>query len=187
MSLIPFWQPILVSAVFVFFASSAINMALKFWHAPDYRGFSNEDEVAAAMRKGNPAPGVYVIPFCAPESFKDPAVKAKFEQGPIAKINLSPNGMFNLGRFLGAWFLFCLVVSVACAGLAAHALPPHPGTHAILHTTGLAALLGYSFGEATNSIWRAQPWIVSIKYAIDGLVYAAITAATFAWLWPAAA
>src|SRR5690242_13431631 len=107
MSLIPFWLPILLSAVFVFVASSAINMALKFWHTPDYRGFSNEDEVAAAIRKGNPAPGIYTIPFCNPESFKDPAMKAKFEQGPIAKINLSPTGMFNLGTFLGAWFLFC--------------------------------------------------------------------------------
>jgi len=186
MSLMPFWLPILLSAAFVFVASSVINMALKFWHGPDYRGFSNEDEVAAAIRKGNPAPGVYGIPFCDPSTFKDPAVQEKFRLGPIAKINLSPNGMPNLGKFLGAWFVFCLLVSIACAGLAAHALPPHPGTHVILHTVGLAALLGYSFGEFTNSIWRAQPWIVSIKYMIDGLVYAIITAATFAWLWPAA-
>lgn len=186
MSLMPFWLPILLSAAFVFVASSVINMALKFWHAPDYHGFSNEDEVAAAIRKGNPAPGVYAIPFCDPKTFKDPAVQEKFRLGPIAKINLSPTGMFNLGKFLGAWFAFCLLVSIACAGLAAHALPPQPGTHAIFHTVGLAALLGYSFGEFTNSIWRGQPWIVSIKYMIDGLVYALITAATFAWLWPAA-
>lgn len=186
MSLLSLWLPILLSAVFVFIASSVINMVLKFWHAPDYRGFTNEDEVGAAIRKTQPAPGVYVIPFCDPATLKDPAVQAKFEQGPIAKINLSPNGMFNLGRFLGQWFLFCLVVSIVCAGLAAHALPPNPGTHAIWHTVGLAALLGYSLGEGTNSIWRGQPWIVSIKYAVDGLVYAIVTATTFAWLWPAA-
>lgn len=186
MSLLSFWLPILLSAVFVFIASSVINMVLKFWHGPDYRGFSNEDEVASAIRKGNPAPGVYAIPFCDPSTLKDPTVQAKFQQGPIAKVNVSPNGMVNLGQFLGFWFLFCLVVSIACAGLAAHALPATANTHLIWHTVGLAALLGYSFGEGTNSIWRAQPWIVSIKYAIDGLVYAIITAATFAWLWPAA-
>ncbi len=186
MSLLSFWLPVLLSAVFVFIASSVINMLLKFWHAPDYRSFPNEDEVGAAIRKANPVPGVYVIPFCDPSTLKDPAVQAKFEQGPIAKINLSPNGMFNLGKFLGQWFVFCVVVSIVCAGLAAHALPAKPAAPAIWHTVGLAALLGYSIGEGTNSIWRAQPWTVSIKYAIDGLVYAIITAATFAWLWPAA-
>lgn len=186
MSLLPFWLPILLSAVFVFIASSAINMALKFWHTPDYRRFSNEDEIAAAMRKGSPPPGQYMIPFCEPSAMKDPAMQEKFRQGPIAKINVSPSGMPNLGKFLGMWFVFCLIVSLACAGLAAHALPPQPGTHVIWHTVGLAALLGYSIGEGTNSIWRGQPWIVSIKYAIDGLVYAIITAATFAWLWPSA-
>jgi len=81
MSLMSFWLPILLSAVFVFVASSMINMALKFWHGPDYRGFANEDEVVAAIRKGNPGPGVYGIPFCDPSTFKDPAVQEKFRLG----------------------------------------------------------------------------------------------------------
>lgn len=186
MSLLPFWLPILLSAVFVFVASAVINMALKFWHAPDMKGFANEEEVAAAIRKGNARPGLYMIPFCDPATYNDPAVQAKFNQGPVGKIHLTANGVKSLGAHLGAWFAFCLLVSIACAGLAAHALPPNPGKHAIWHTVGLAALLGYSFGEVTNSIWRAQPWIVSVKYMIDGLVYAIVTAATFAWLWPAA-
>ena len=186
MSLLSFWLPVVLSAVFVFIASSVINLALKFWHTPDYRRFDNEDEIGDAIRKTAPVPGMYVIPHCDPATLKDPAVRAKFERGPIAKINLSANGMFNLGAFLGQWFAFCLVVSILCAALAAQALPPHPGSHAIWHTVGLAALLGYSLGEGTNSIWRAQPWIVSVKYMIDGLVYAIVTAATFAWLWPAA-
>jgi hypothetical protein len=50
---------------------------------------------------------------------------------------------------------------------------------------GVAALLGYSFGEFTNAIWRSQPWVITIKYFIDGIIYALITAATFCWLWPA--
>lgn len=184
MSLMSFWLPILLSAVFVFLASAVINMAFKFWHMPDMKGFSNEDEIAAAIRRNSPAPGVYMMPFCDPATYKEPAVQAKFNQGPVAKIYLSANGVKNLGAHLGAWFLLCLAISIACAGLAAHALPPGSGTHAIWHTVGLAALLGYSFGEATHSIWRGQPWIVSLKYAIDGLIYAIITAATFAWLWP---
>jgi hypothetical protein len=39
-------------------------------------------------------------------------------------------------------------------------------------------------GNFVNSIWKGQTWSMSIKEVIDGLVYAALTAATFAWLWP---
>ena len=48
-----------------------------------------------------------------------------------------------------------------------------------------ADLLGYSFGEIPNAVWRGQPWVVTVKYFVDGIVYALITAATFCWLWPA--
>ena len=50
-SLMQLWLPILLSAVFVFIASALINMVLSFWHRADYHGFSNEDEVRAALRK----------------------------------------------------------------------------------------------------------------------------------------
>lgn len=186
-SLTHLWLPILLSAVFVFIASSIINMALKFWHMPDYRGLSNEDEVAAAMRKGGITPGAYMIPYCqGPEAMKEPAMQEKLKQGPVANINVRASGPMNLGAFLGQWFGLCLFVSIACAALAAPVLPAQPQPHAVFHTVGVAALLGYSFGEITNAIWRGQPWGVTIKYFIDGIVYALITAGTFCWLWPAA-
>jgi len=187
MSLASFWLPIVLSGVFVFIASALINMLFKFWHAPDYHGFSNEDEIAAAMRKGGAAPGAYAIPYCkSMEALKDPALQEKFKQGPVANINIRASGQMNMGAFLGVWFLFCLLVSLACAGLAGHALPAQPGRHLVFHTVGLAALLGYSFGEIPNAIWRGQPLTVSVKYFIDGIIYAVITAAMFCWLWPAA-
>jgi hypothetical protein len=182
------WLPMLLSAVFVFIASALINMLLKFWHSPDYRGFANEDEIAAAIRKsGAVGPGKYVIPYCTdPKQMQEPAMQEKFRQGPVAHVNLVATGPMSMGPMLGQWFVFCLLVSVACAGLAAHVLGPHPDSHVAFHTIGVAALLGYSFGEIPNSIWRGQPWSMSMKYFIDGIVYAVITAATFCWLWPAA-
>ena len=180
------WLPILLSAVFVFIASALINMFMKFWHTPDYHGFPNEDEVGAAIRKGGGAAGAYMLPYCkGPEAMKEPAMQEKFKQGPIAFINLRPPGVPNLGACLGQWFVFCLLVSVACVGLAGHVLPAHPDPHLAFHTIGVAALLGYSFGEIPNAIWRGQPWVVTVKYFIDGILYAVITAATFCWLWPA--
>jgi hypothetical protein len=51
---------------------------------------------------------------------------------------------------------------------------------------GLAALMGHAFGSIPNAIWWGHPWGSTIKHFIDGVIYALITAATFAWLWPAA-
>ena len=57
------WLPIVLTAVFIFIASSLIHMVFK-WHNSDYKKLSNEDEVAAAIRAGNHAPGQYVLPHC---------------------------------------------------------------------------------------------------------------------------
>ena len=35
------------------------------WHNSDYRKLANEDEVRAAIRSASPAPGQYIIPYCA--------------------------------------------------------------------------------------------------------------------------
>ena len=58
------WLPILVSAVLVFVVSAIIHMVLKY-HNSDYSPLSNEDAVRAAIRAGNPRPGLYVVPFAA--------------------------------------------------------------------------------------------------------------------------
>ena len=77
-SLMQLWLPILLSAVAVFIVSSIVHMVLK-WHASDYHGFSNEDEILAAIRKGNPSPGIYMT-------------VTRFQQGssPTAPVRYSP-------------------------------------------------------------------------------------------------
>jgi hypothetical protein len=77
-SLAQLWLPILLSAVFVFIASSILHMVLRFWHGPDCRGFSNEDELRAAMRKGGAGVGMYMVPYCKPEDMKKPETQQKF-------------------------------------------------------------------------------------------------------------
>ena len=44
------WLPILLSAVFVFMASSLIHMVLP-WHKSDYPKLPNEQEVMDALRR----------------------------------------------------------------------------------------------------------------------------------------
>ena len=186
-SLMQLWLPILLSTVFVFFASAILNMLLRFWHAPDYRAFSNEAEVSAAIRKGNPGPGMYMLPYCTPETMKKPETQEMFKTGPVGMVALRQPGSMNMGASLGQWFVFCLLVSLVCGLLVMHIFAPGPATpfaH-VFHVVGLAALLGYAFGPIPNAIWWGHPWSVTIKHFIDGLIYALITGATFAWLWPA--
>ena len=185
-SLVQLWFPILLSAVFVFIASSLINMLLKFWHAPDYHAFSNEDEVRAAMRTGVSGPGMYHLPACTHETMKLPQTQEKLKQGPNALVMVRPNGVMNMGVYMGQWFGFCVLVSLVCALLARSALPAGAPSMHVGHVIGLATLLGYAAGSIPNAIWWGHPWGSSIKHIVDGVIYALITAATFAWLWPAA-
>jgi hypothetical protein len=55
--------PILLSAVFVFIASSIIHMATP-WHKNDYSRMPNEDQVSDALRPLAIPPGDYVLPRC---------------------------------------------------------------------------------------------------------------------------
>ena len=49
----------------------------------------------------------------------------------------------------------------------------------------LAAVLGHSFTHFVDKIWKGLSWATTIKFVIDGAIYAAITSGTFVWLWPA--
>ncbi len=63
-SLIDLWLPIVLSAVFVFIASSIIHMVLKL-HNSDYHQLPGEDKIAAAMREAGVTPGYYSTPYFA--------------------------------------------------------------------------------------------------------------------------
>lgn len=101
-SLPQLWLPILVSAVLVFVASSLIHMVVK-WHNSDYLTLSNEDEVRAAIRKTNPAPGQYLLPSISDMSqLKTPEVQRKFTEGPVGFLALKKSGTPNMAPGAGA-------------------------------------------------------------------------------------
>jgi hypothetical protein len=183
-TLVQLWLPILVSAVFVFIASSLVHMVLK-WHSSDYHGFTNEDEVIAALRKGNPSPGIYMIPWCSDmKAMNDPAMQAKFKQGPVGKMILRAGCTPSMGKPLLQWFVLSVVISLFCAYIAAQTLAAGTPFVQVFRITGTAAFMAYSFGSFIQGIWWGQPWGAVAKDAVDGLIYALVSAAAFAWLWP---
>ena len=186
MSLAALWLPILVSAVLIFIASSLIHMVLK-WHNSEFRTLSNEEAVRSVIRAGSPAPGQYAIPYCSDHKLmRTPEFQKKFEEGPIAWVTVRPNGFPSMGGALTGWFVYTLAISAIAAYIACVALPSTASFNQVMRVAGLSALLAYGAGPVSQGIWMGKPWSAVMKEVLDAVIYAAITGATIAWLWPRA-
>lgn len=183
-SLTQLWLPILLSAVLVFAASSLIHMVLK-WHNSDYQALPNEEEVRAAIRKGTPAPGQYVLPHCADmKDMEKPELQQKYKDGPVGFLMLSPSGAPNMGKALGMWFLYSIAVAFMAAYVAGHTMAS--GTHylQVFRVVGAVTFLTYAGGSVQMGIWMGKPWGSVVKDLADGLIYGLVSAGAFGWLWP---
>ncbi|HUB02857.1 MAG TPA: hypothetical protein VL983_09230 [Terriglobales bacterium] len=177
------WLPIVVAAVIVFIASSIMHMVLPY-HRSDYSQLPDEDKIRATLRAANLKRGLYVFPFCTHKEMKSPAMVEKYKEGPVGLITVMPNGAPAMGKFLGQWFLFCLIVSFFVAYLTAHTVPQGAHYLKVFRVAGTAAFLAYGLGHLSDGIWKGQLWAMAIKETIDGLVYGLLTAGVFGWLWP---
>jgi hypothetical protein len=183
-SLQALWLPILLSAVMVFVASSIVHM-LPLWHASDYPRMPNEDAVAAALRPLAIPPGDYMVPRPAGRAeMQSPEFREKIDRGPVLIVTVLPNGPWKMGPRLGQWFVYCAVVSLFAAYVAARALPPGAAYFSVFRFVGVAAFLGYAVALWQMSIWYARAWNMTVKATVDGLLYALLTAGVFGWLWP---
>lgn len=183
-SLLQLWLPILLSAVLVFLASSLIHMVFK-WHNSDYRKLPNEDEVRAAIRKGDPAPGQYVMPYFGDmQAMQSPEAQQKYAEGPVAMLYLKASGCPNMGSALLAWFLFSVVISFAVAYLTSRTVAPGAHCLQVFRVAGTAAFLAYAGNAAQAAIWMGKPCRSAAKEILDGFIYGLVTAGAFAWLWP---
>jgi hypothetical protein len=184
-ALLTLWLPILLSAVVVFVISSLIHMVFK-WHASDYRGFSNEDTVRDAIRAGTITPGHYVMPHCKEmKDMRNEAMVKKYQEGPVGHVLIAPNGVPNMGKYLGTWFLWTLVVA-AVAGYMASRLIAFNHHHALTAAklVGAITFIAHGFGTVTESIWMMRPWSSSLKNLLDAALYAIGSALVFFYLWP---
>lgn len=178
------WLPILVSAVFVFVASSLVHMVFK-WHNSDYKPLPNEDAIREAFRKAGPAPGMYVVPHCADmKEMGSEAMTAKFKEGPVGMLFLRPAGAPNIGRSLAQWFVFIVGVSVLAACVVSHTLVMSTPYLHIFCITSTFAFAAYGGGAFIAGIWMGQPWGAVAKDVLDALIYSALTGGAFGWLWP---
>ena len=178
------WLPILLSAVIVFIASTVIHMG-PLWHRGDYPRMPRETEVLDALRPFAIPPGDYFIPRAGGmQEMRSPEFKDKLNRGPVAVLTVMPNGMMSMQRNLLQWFVFLIVVGIFCAYIAGRTLPAGTPYPRVFQIVGATAFIGYVLALCELSIWYRRSWSLTAKAALDGLIYASLTAGTFGWLWP---
>jgi hypothetical protein len=182
--IVSLWLPILLSAVFVFVASSLIHMMLGY-HKADYGRASAEDQLMDAVRTLNVAPGDYLVPCPGgAQGMKDPAFLEKRKRGPNLVMTVFAPSALNMGASLLQWFVYLLVVGVFAAYVAGRALPAGTPYLRVFRFAGVTAFAAHALGLWQDTIWYKRKWTTSLRYTIDGLIYALLTGGTFGWLWP---
>jgi len=182
-SLTVLWLPIVLAAIIVFIASSLLHMVLPY-HRSDYKQLPEEDKVLTALRGAGLKRGLYMFPFTTHKEMNSPAMVEKYKQGPVGMLTVFPSGPVAMPKFLAMWFVYCLVIGFFVAYLTGHTLGPGKPYLAVFRVAGTAAFMAYGLGNLSNGIWKGQPWSVTVKEVIDGLIYGLLTAGTFGWLWP---
>jgi hypothetical protein len=182
--LLSLWLPIVLAAVIVFVASSIIHMT-PLWHRSDFPKMPREDEVLGALRPFALPPGDYFIPRASGmHEMRTPEFKDKMLKGPVAVLTVMPNGPIAMNRSLIQWFLFLIVVSIFVALVTASTLPVSAAYPRVFKVAGTVAFMGYALALCELSIWYRRAWSLTLKGLLDGVIYAALTAGTFGWLWP---
>ncbi len=178
------YLPILLSAVFVFIASSLVHMVLP-WHKSDYPRLPDEDKFIDAVRPLAVPPGDYMVPRCLDRNdMRSPAFLDKMKKGPVMVLTVMPNGAMSMGRNLSMWFVYLLVFGVFIAYVGGRTLPIGTAYLKVFRLVGATAFIGHVFALWPMSIWYRRAWSATIKATVDGLIYALLTAGTFGWLWP---
>jgi hypothetical protein len=178
------WLPILVATVLVFAASNIVWMVLPH-HKGDARRLPDEAAALEALSKQGLAPGLYRFPWAGSMAeMKAPAFVEKQNKGPVGFLTITPSGPFNMGRAMGLWISYLLVIGVCVAYLTGRVLPPGAHYLQVFRVVGTVAFLAYSGSHVPGAIWWGRPLAGALKEVADGLLYGLLTAGAFGWLWP---
>jgi hypothetical protein len=178
------WLPILLSSVIVFIASSVIHMA-PLWHKGDFPKMPNEPQVLDALRPLAIPPGDYFIPRASGmDEMRTPEFKEKMARGPVAVFTVMPSGPISMNRSLLQWFVFLLVVGAFVAYITGRSLPIGTPYLRVFKSVAVTTFVAYTLALAELSIWYRRSWTMTLKSALDGVIYGLLTAGVFAWLWP---
>jgi hypothetical protein len=183
-SILDLWMPIALSSVVVFFASFILHMVLKY-HRADYKTLPNEAQTLAALRQASLGPGMYVFPYAGgSQEMGTPEMQEKYRQGPVGLMIVRPSGVVKMGKYLGTWFAYLVVVGIFVAYLTGRTLGSGTQYLQVFRVAGSTAFMAYGVGQIVGSIWEGRPWSNTSRAVFDGLLYSLLTGGCFGWLWP---
>ena len=178
------WMPIVVSAVFVLIALLIIHGLLG-WHKGDMTAVPGEAKVMEALRSLNVRPGDYRFPYgVTTAEMTAPEFIEKMKQGPVGIMSVWPNGEINMGKLLGQWFVYSLLIAVLVAYITGRTRGAGAPYLEVFRVSGAVAFCCYVVAHWQNWIWWGKSTRFTVTNSLDGVLYALITGATFAWLWP---
>lgn len=174
------WLPVLLSAVAVFFLSYVMWMVLPH-HRHDWAKLSDEDRLIGTLKELGAPPGQYAFPWGDKDSMKDPEWMKRFEEGPSGFVIVRPR--YDLGKNLGASFLFNLVATTLVAYVAGVGLHEASEGGDVFRLVSTTAFLAHAAALGWGPIWFARSWGSTLREMFDGLVYGLATGAIFTLLW----
>ena len=120
----------------------------------------------------------------SPKQMKSPAFIEKMNNGPVAFVTVLPNGPIAMGKSLGMWFGYAVLVGAVAGHVAGLTLGPGAEYLVVFHVVSAVAFAGYSLAILQSAIWWHRSWRHTLLIMFDGLVYALLTGGVFGWLWP---
>jgi hypothetical protein len=183
-SLLSLWLPILISAVIAFVASWLLHMVVGH-HRNDMRPLSQEDALLESLRAARIEPGDYMAPHISSAAqMRSPEFLEKRRRGPVVLMTLSAGGEMNMGKPLAQWFVYLLIIATIAGYVASRTLAAGTPYLGVFRVVGTVAFMGLAMGQPHQSIWWQRRWSATVKYMIDGLIYALLMGGVFGWLWP---
>lgn len=183
-TIVSLWLPIVLSAVAVFIVSTLVHTVFP-WHKGDYPSVPDQEGVMAALRPFPIPPGDYMLPRARDmKEMGTPEFAEKLRQGPVMSLTVMKNQPFMMGPTFVQWFLYLVVVSTIAAYIASRALEPGASYLEVFRFVGTTAFLAYAGGAWPITIWYHRGVGLALKATFDGLLYGAVTAGVFGWLWP---
>ena len=178
------WLPIIVSSVVVFVVSSLVHMVLP-WHKGDFPKLPEEDKIMEALRPFKLTPGEFMAPRASGrKEMKSAEFADKLRKGPIFIITVFPNGRPGMGKSLGLWFVYTIIIGIFSAYVAGRTAVQPLDSMQVFRLASTTAFLGYAMALWEMSIWFGRPWRTSIKATADGLIYGIATGLVFSCMWP---
>lgn len=183
-SLLSLWLPILIAAVIAFVASWLLHMVVGH-HRNDLHQLPHEDVVLETLRTAHIEPGDYMAPHISSAAhMRSPEFLEKRRRGPVVLLTVSAGGEMNMGKPLAQWFVYLLIIALLSGYVACHTLAAGTAYLKVFRVVGTVAFMGLAMGQPYQSIWWQRRWSATVKYMIDGLIYALLMGGVFGWLWP---